>query len=75
VQIIGTEFARAMMIAGKSQDSRAHEYYVGGVPAQIETLKKRFASTTDAAGAGDWKRSSPFSRITSGHQRREADAA
>jgi cyclase len=52
VQIIGTEFARAMMIAGKSQDSRAHEYYVGGVPAQIETLKKRLASTTDAAERG-----------------------
>jgi glyoxylase-like metal-dependent hydrolase (beta-lactamase superfamily II) len=47
VQIIGTEFAREMMAAGKSQDSRAREFYVGGVPAQIEGLKKRIAAATD----------------------------
>jgi cyclase len=49
VQIIGTEFAREMILAGKSQDSRAREFFVGGVPAQIEGLKKRLASATDAA--------------------------
>jgi cyclase len=49
VQIIGTEFAREMILAGKSQDSRAREFYVGGVPAQIETLKKRIASAADPA--------------------------
>lgn len=49
VQIIGTEFAREMILAGKSQDSRARAFFVGGVPAQIEGLKKRLASATDAA--------------------------
>jgi len=49
VQIIGTEFAREMILAGKSQNSRAREFYVGSVPAQIEGLKKRLASVTDSA--------------------------
>ena len=49
VQIIGTEFAREMILDGKSQDSRARQFYVGGLPAQIEALKKRLASSTDAA--------------------------
>jgi glyoxylase-like metal-dependent hydrolase (beta-lactamase superfamily II) len=49
VEIIGTEFAREMILAGKSQDSRAREFYVGGVPAQIEGLKKRIAAATDPA--------------------------
>ncbi len=48
VDIIGTEFAREMILAGKSQDSRAREFYVGGVPAQIEALKQRMAAATDA---------------------------
>jgi cyclase len=48
VEIIGTEFAREMILAGKSQDSRAREFYVGSVPAQIESLKKRIVSATDA---------------------------
>ena len=30
-----------MILAGKSKDSRAHEFFVGGVPAQIESLKTR----------------------------------
>ena len=49
VQIIGHEFAREMILAGKSQDSRARQFFVGGVASQIETLKKRIAETTDAA--------------------------
>ena len=49
VQIIGHEFAREMIVAGNSRDSRAHEFYVGGVPAQIESLQKRLASSGDAA--------------------------
>ena len=49
VQIIGHEFAREMILAGKSQDSRAREFFVGSVPGQIDALKKRIASTTDAA--------------------------
>jgi glyoxylase-like metal-dependent hydrolase (beta-lactamase superfamily II) len=49
VQIIGTEFAREMILAGKSKDSRAHQFFVGGVPAQIEGLKKRSAAASDPA--------------------------
>jgi len=49
VQIMGHEFAREMILAGKSEDSRARELFVGGVPAQIEELKKRIASATDPA--------------------------
>ena len=37
-----------MMVAGKSQDSRARQFFVGGIPATIESLKKRIASSTDA---------------------------
>ena len=48
VQIIGHEFARDMIVAGKSKESRAHEFYVGGVPAQIEGLKKRLSSADGA---------------------------
>ena len=35
VEIIGHEFARQQMVAGKSLDSPAHDFFVGGVPAQI----------------------------------------
>jgi glyoxylase-like metal-dependent hydrolase (beta-lactamase superfamily II) len=38
-----------MILAGKSQDSRAREFFVGSVPGQIETMKKQLASTADAA--------------------------
>jgi glyoxylase-like metal-dependent hydrolase (beta-lactamase superfamily II) len=47
VQIIGHEFAREMILAGKSQDSRAREFFVGSVPGQIDALKQRIASLTD----------------------------
>jgi glyoxylase-like metal-dependent hydrolase (beta-lactamase superfamily II) len=47
VSIIGHEFARAQMIAGKSIDSRAHEFFVGGVPNTIKTLEARLAAATD----------------------------
>jgi glyoxylase-like metal-dependent hydrolase (beta-lactamase superfamily II) len=49
VQIIGHEFAREMILAGKSQDSRARQFFVGGVAAQVDALKKRIGETTDAA--------------------------
>jgi glyoxylase-like metal-dependent hydrolase (beta-lactamase superfamily II) len=49
VQIIGSEFAREMILAGKSHDSRAREAFVGIVPATIESLKKRISSAADAA--------------------------
>ncbi|MDP2319624.1 MAG: MBL fold metallo-hydrolase [Acidobacteriota bacterium] len=47
VQIIGHEFARQQMVAGKSQDSPAREFYVGGVPAAITGLEARLAAATD----------------------------
>lgn len=47
VEIIGHEFARAQMIAGKSQDSRAREYFVGGIPNTIKNLEGRLAAAKD----------------------------
>ena len=47
VDIIGHEFARAQILAGKSQDSPAREFFVGGVPATIKTLEGRLAAATD----------------------------
>ena len=47
VEIIGHEFARQQMLAGKSQDSPAREFYVGGVPAAIKGLEQRLAAATD----------------------------
>jgi cyclase len=47
VQIIGHEFARQMIAAGKSQDSPAREFYVGGIPNTIKTLEERLAAATD----------------------------
>src|ERR687897_2469572 len=32
VEIIGHQFAREMIVAGQSIDSRAHEFFVGGIP-------------------------------------------
>jgi glyoxylase-like metal-dependent hydrolase (beta-lactamase superfamily II) len=37
-----------MILAGKSQDSRARAFYVGAVPGQIESLKQRIAASSDA---------------------------
>jgi len=48
VEIIGHEFARAMILAGKSLDSRAHDFFVGGVPNTIKNLEQRLAEATDA---------------------------
>ena len=47
VQIIGHEFARQQILAGKSQDSPAREFYVGGIPATIKGLEARLAAATD----------------------------
>jgi glyoxylase-like metal-dependent hydrolase (beta-lactamase superfamily II) len=47
VEIIGHEFARAQMVAGKSIDSRAHEFFVGGVPNTIKALEGRLAAASD----------------------------
>lgn len=48
VEIIGHEFARAQMIAGKSLESRAHDFYVGGVPNTIKNLEARLATAGGA---------------------------
>ena len=47
VQIIGHQFARQMMVAGKSQDSPAREFFVGTIPNTIKTLEGRLAAATD----------------------------
>jgi cyclase len=47
VEIIGHEFARAQILAGKSQDSRAREFFVGAVPGTIKALEGRLAAATD----------------------------
>ena len=47
VEIIGHEFARQQMLAGKSQDSPAREFYVGGIPNTIKNLEGRLAAATD----------------------------
>jgi glyoxylase-like metal-dependent hydrolase (beta-lactamase superfamily II) len=44
VQIIGHEFARQMMVAGKSQDSPAREFFVGGIANTIKMLESRLAN-------------------------------
>jgi cyclase len=47
VQIIGHEYARAMIAAGKSQDSPAREFFVGGIPNTIKGLEAKLAAATD----------------------------
>jgi cyclase len=47
VQIIGHDFTRAQMVAGKSQDSPAREFFVGGVPNTIKAIEGRLAAATD----------------------------
>jgi glyoxylase-like metal-dependent hydrolase (beta-lactamase superfamily II) len=47
VEIIGHEFARAQILAGKSQDSPAREFFLGGIPNAIKNLEDRLATATD----------------------------
>lgn len=49
VEIIGHEFARQQILAGKSMDSPAREFYVGSIPATIKSLEARLAAATDDA--------------------------
>lgn len=49
VEIIGHEFTREMIAAGKSKSGRSYDFFVGGLPAQLDGLKKRIAAATDAA--------------------------
>jgi glyoxylase-like metal-dependent hydrolase (beta-lactamase superfamily II) len=47
VQIIGHDFTYTQMAAGKSQDSPAREFFVGGVANTIKSLEDRIAAATD----------------------------
>jgi glyoxylase-like metal-dependent hydrolase (beta-lactamase superfamily II) len=47
VDIIGHQFAREMIVAGKSIDSPAHDFFVGGVPNAIKTLEERLKTADD----------------------------
>ena len=47
IEIIGHDFARAQMVAGKSQDSPAREFFVGGIPTTIKSLEGRLAEAKD----------------------------
>jgi glyoxylase-like metal-dependent hydrolase (beta-lactamase superfamily II) len=49
VEIIGHEFARQQILAGKSQNSPAREFYVGGIPNTIKNLETRLAEAKDDA--------------------------
>jgi len=44
VEIIGHDYTRAQMVAGKSQDSPAREFFVGGVPNAIKNLESRLGN-------------------------------
>ncbi len=44
------------MVAGKSMDSPAREFFVGGVPNAIAALEKRLASATDEKMKADLER-------------------
>jgi cyclase len=52
VEIIGHDFARAQIAAGKSVDSPALRFYLGGLPAQIKGLEERLAAATDEKQRG-----------------------
>ena len=48
VAIIGHEFTREMLLGGKSLEMPLYRNYLNGLPAQIETLKKRVAAEQDS---------------------------
>jgi glyoxylase-like metal-dependent hydrolase (beta-lactamase superfamily II) len=48
VEIIGTQFARDQIVAGKSVDARPYTTFVGGVPNTIKNLEARLAAAKDA---------------------------
>jgi glyoxylase-like metal-dependent hydrolase (beta-lactamase superfamily II) len=56
VEIIGHEFARQQIVAGKSQDSPAREFFVGGIGNTIAALEKRLASAADDKAKADLER-------------------
>jgi len=49
VDIIGSEFTRQMLAGGKNLQMPLYKGYLDGLPAQIDTLRKRAADEKDAA--------------------------
>ena len=47
VEIIGHDYTRQMIVAGKSLDSPAHDFFVGGVPKQIALIEQRLKDAKD----------------------------
>ena len=47
VEIIGHDFTRAQIVAGKSMDSPGLQFFVGSVPATIKSLEERLSAATD----------------------------
>ena len=52
VEIIGHEFTRDMLLKGNPLQMPLYKNYVEGLPGQIEDLRKRVASETDATRKG-----------------------
>ena len=48
VEIIGSQFARDQIVAGKSVDARPYNTFVGAVPATIKRLETNLAAAKDA---------------------------
>ncbi len=44
VEIIGHEFTRQMILAGSSKGGRSYNFFIGGLPAQIEKMKQQIAA-------------------------------
>ena len=47
VEIIGHEFTRQMLTTGQSKAGRSYPMFVGGIPAQIDSLKTRIRDSAD----------------------------
>jgi glyoxylase-like metal-dependent hydrolase (beta-lactamase superfamily II) len=52
IDIIGHEFTREMIAAGRSRSGRSYDYFIGGIPARIDALRKQIAATPDPAERG-----------------------
>ena len=53
VEIIGHEFTRQMVMAGRSNSGRTYEFFVQTMPAQIAELDARLQTATDAAARAE----------------------
>ncbi|MBI4419596.1 MAG: MBL fold metallo-hydrolase, partial [Gemmatimonadetes bacterium] len=46
VEVIGHEFTREMIAAGKSKSGRGYDRFIGGLPNQIAALRRRIDTTS-----------------------------